>query len=256
MFDRHAIASWYVLCTFEVLGAPESDVDGVILTICGYIPRILDVQLQPDAILVEAQDVPVEVDRSPGLEIIGRDRDLEGIQQLHLLVVLLLRVCKPHDRTAFLALRSSEKFFYALELSLTSGLLYPVLYVSVAPRSDSYLCLWNYSKVLRRRHGLVPSDGKQTCSRQFNHIWNGLLWIVRLRLHRVPDRVDSLPLVCFNSFKWLLLSFYLFVLPYVEHESAIELLLISFVVDADTDEDHVFSNVALFDKHASDLVRI
>ena len=79
VFNRHAIACRYVLDTFEVLGAPESDEDGVILAICCDFPRVLNVELQPDTTVVVAQDVPIEVDHSPRVESAGRNRNLKGI---------------------------------------------------------------------------------------------------------------------------------------------------------------------------------
>ena len=63
MRDSGAIPNFLVVDTLEVLCAPKRDIDVVKLATRRDIPRILDIQLQPDVIVIIPVDVPIKFDR-------------------------------------------------------------------------------------------------------------------------------------------------------------------------------------------------
>lgn len=62
MRNSRSISDLLVIDTFEVLCAPECDIYVIKLTTSGDIPRILYIQLQPDVIIVVAEDIPLKYD--------------------------------------------------------------------------------------------------------------------------------------------------------------------------------------------------
>ena len=63
MRDSSAIPNFLVVDTLEVLCAPKRDIDVVKLATRRDIPRILDIQLQPEVIVIIPIDVPIKFDR-------------------------------------------------------------------------------------------------------------------------------------------------------------------------------------------------
>ena len=73
MIDSSTISHLFLVDALEVLSAPKRDIDCIKLSISCHVPRILNVELDPDVIDVIAEDVPVKANLLAELLIIRDD---------------------------------------------------------------------------------------------------------------------------------------------------------------------------------------
>ena len=95
MIDRRPVSHFLIADTLEILSAPESDENGVVLTICRNIPRILDEELEPDIVGVIAMNIPFEDNIFTFFLVIWDNFDLHGVKEFHFLVVQCIMIDKP-----------------------------------------------------------------------------------------------------------------------------------------------------------------